>query len=503
MLSAMRTRIVLPLLFGASLWAQAPAITTVVTAGPRDTGFAPGSIVYIYGTFAPQSAASDYSITVGGQTGGINVVYDTLLISATIPINVPTGNQTLVVTYQGQASNALPITIAPLAPEFSGGGVMTFGISSLPQFTPYYPFLHGANNQPVTPMSPASPSEVLLATIYGVAQQLPPAFVPTMTVAGQSASLQVSTASNGRISMAFTVPFATTPGMQPVVGTMSGVNTNSVLLPVGQAPAIASVVNSASFSAGKPVAPGSITSVFGANFGNKDNLSAFPATTFNNVSVLFNGTAVPIFALSAAGGQINVLVPSELSPGGSVNVTVQGANGASAAQSVPVAAAAPGIFYYADPLVPTRRNAVAVTANTVWIAMPLTMAASLQLPANCSQLGAAALCAQPVHPGEYLQIYMTGLGKATPNGDPNGAALPTGSVAPPDGKPVYRTIAMPTVTIGGQAATVLFAGLVPGNAGLYQVNVQIPAGIGAGDDVPLQVSMAGASGSATIAIAAK
>jgi uncharacterized protein (TIGR03437 family) len=495
--------IVLFTLFSAAAWAQAPKITAVVTTGPHDTWFAPGSTVYVYGTFAPQSAVADYSITVGGQTGAVNVAYNTLLISATLPINVPTGSQTLAVTYQGQTSNALPITISPLAPEFSGGGVTIFGNTSPPQFTPYYPFLHGANNQPVTPMSPASPGEVLETTIYGIAQQLPPAVVPTITVAGQSATIQLGTASNGRISFGFTVPFAITPGMQPVVATVAGVNTNSFLLPVGTAPAIASVVSSASFKTGAAVAPGSIVSVFGANFGNKDNLSAYPATTFNGVSVLFNGAAAPMFALSAAGGQINVLVPSELAPSGTVNVTVQGTNGTSAAQAVPLAAAAPGIFFYADPLVLTRRNAVAVTANTAWVAMPLSMAASMQWPTNCSQLGAAALCAQPAHPGDYLVIYATGLGKATPNGDPSGAVLPTGSVAPPDGKPVYQTVAMPTVTIGGQTANVLFSGLVPGNAGLYQVNVQIPAGVASGDDVPLQISMAGASDSATIAIAAK
>ena len=499
----MRGRIALLLLFGVSAWAQSPKITTVVTTGPHDAWFAPGSLVYVYGTFAPQSVPGDYSITVGGQSGAINVAYNATLISATIPINAPTGNQTLLVTYQGQASNALPITIAPLAPEFSGGSVTTANDISPPQFTPYYPFLHGANNKPVTPMSPAIAGEVLETTVYGIAQLLPPPTVPTITVAGQNATIQLGTASNGRISFGFTVPFALTPGMQPVVATVAGVNTNSVLLPVGLAPAIASVVNSASFSTGAAVAPGSIVSVFGANFGNLDNLSAFPATVFNGVSVLFNGTAAPMYALSAAGGQINVQVPSELPTSGTVNVTVQGANGTSAATAVRLATAAPGIFFYSDPLVPSRRNAVAVTANTAWITMPLSMAASLQLPTNCSALGAAALCAQPAHPGDYLVIYTTGLGKATPNGDPNGAVLATGSVAPANGKPVYQTVATPTVSIGGQAAPVLFSGLVPGNAGLYQVNVQIPAGVAPGDDVPLQVSMAGVTDTATIAIAAK
>jgi minor extracellular serine protease Vpr len=57
------------------------------------------------------------------------------------------------------------------------------------------------------------------------------------------------------------------------------------------------------------------------------------------------------------------------------------------------------------------------------------------------------------------------------------------------------------VTIGGQVAQVLFSGLAPGYAGLYQVNVQIPSTIAPGDDVPIHISMAGASDTATIAIA--
>jgi uncharacterized protein (TIGR03437 family) len=42
-----------------------------------------------------------------------------------------------------------------------------------------------------------------------------------------------------------------------------------------------------------------------------------------------------------------------------------------------------------------------------------------------------------------------------------------------------------TVTVGGQNAQVLFAGLAPGYVGLYQVNVVVPPGIPASNTVPV------------------
>lgn len=265
-------------------------------------------------------------------------------------------------------------------------------------------------------------------------------------------------------------------------------------------PIINAVVNGASFHSSAAAAPGSIISVFGTGFGAQDNLAAFPSTSVNGVSVLLGNTPAPIFALAATSGQINVLVPTELPSNGSVNLEVQAASGVSSAQSLNRVPAAPGIFFYTDPLVPTRRNAAAVTANTAWIAMPLSMAPSMGLPTNCSALGASAYCVQPAHPGDYLQIYVTGLGAATPNGDSNGAVLPTGSVAPISGNPLFRTLLTPRVAIGGQELPVLFSGIAPGYAGLYQINVQIPASITLGDDVRIQISMAGFSDLATIAI---
>jgi uncharacterized protein (TIGR03437 family) len=47
---------------------------------------------------------------------------------------------------------------------------------------------------------------------------------------------------------------------------------------------------------------------------------------------------------------------------------------------------------------------------------------------------------------------------------------------------------------------VAFSGIAPGFAGLYQVNVTVPAGVPAGDDIPVTITIGGASDTATIAI---
>jgi uncharacterized protein (TIGR03437 family) len=84
--------------------------------------------------------------------------------------------------------------------------------------------------------------------------------------------------------------------------------------------------------------------------------------------------------------------------------------------------------------------------------------------------GIAADMDHPAMAGETLEIYGLGLGVTDPMVDA-GVASP----APP-----ARSVQAPGVQIGGRDAAVTFAGLVPGLAGVYQVNAVVPTGLAPG-----------------------
>jgi uncharacterized protein (TIGR03437 family) len=268
-------------------------------------------------------------------------------------------------------------------------------------------------------------------------------------------------------------------------------------------PAINGVLNGASFATGAKVAPGSLVALFGTDLATEDRFGMYPSPVLpGNGVITIGGVSAPLFDVVATAGQINLLVPFETATDGNVAVVVTNSMGTSSTFQLAVAPVAPGIFRIADPAEPKRFNAAALVANTAWRVIPSSMAAAYGMAQNCraDRVNPAAICGEPALPGDPIQIYVTGLGRATVNGNPFGGALRTGDVAPASGSPLYQTVETPRVTIGGIEATVVFSGVAPGFAGLYQLNVIIPAGVAVGDDVPVKIEIGGVSDTATIAI---
>ena len=241
-----------------------------------------------------------------------------------------------------------------------------------------------------------------------------------------------------------------------------------LLTPPAQAPTInaGGVVNGASYTA--PVAPGSIADVFGDFFlASSSGDTDLPlVTSLQNLSFEFGGgTAAPLYFVS--GGQVNLQVPWELAGQSTATLAATLYGTAGAAQTVSLAAFAPAIF----------------TMNSKGTGQGAILDSSYRLVDSSNPATAGTTT---------ILIYCTGLGAVS-----NQPA--TGS--PALANPLSATTGATAVTIGGVTANASFSGLAPGFAGLYQVNVLVPAGVAAGSAVPVAISMGGVtSNTATIVV---
>jgi uncharacterized protein (TIGR03437 family) len=223
-------------------------------------------------------------------------------------------------------------------------------------------------------------------------------------------------------------------------------------------------VSSANFTA--PVVPGSISAIFG-NFplASPISVNAFPIpTSLGGLSFQF-GSASPVPLFYANLGQVNGQVPWELAGQTQTSLTAT-INGQTSVQAVSLATYAPGIF----------------TVNSEGTGQGSIQDASYRLISSTN----------PTTAGAVIQIYCTGLGPVT-NQPATGMPASVNTLA--------YTTTMPTVTIGGVSSTVQFAGLTPGEVGLYQVNAQVPQGTPKGSSVPVTISIGGVvSHTVTIAV---
>jgi uncharacterized protein (TIGR03437 family) len=184
------------------------------------------------------------------------------------------------------------------------------------------------------------------------------------------------------------------------------------------------------------IAPGSIMSLYGQGLAQTTaQASSYPLPiSLGGATVTVNGTPAPLFYASS--GQINLQVPWGLAAG-AATVAVQVGGVSAGTLSVNVQASGPGLF-----LIGQGRAAA------------LNLDLSVHSTAN------------PAAAGSAISLFATGLGAVSP-AVPAGSAVPSGTIS--------NVISTVTASVGGESAQVIFAGLAPGYAGLYQVNVILPA----------------------------
>ena len=265
------------------------------------------------------------------------------------------------------------------------------------------------------------------------------------------------------------VPQAMTPSAQMQV-TLPGYGA-ALLRLANAAPSLtaAGVLNAASYASG-PVAPGEILSLFGSAIGPPLGVAGeftnprVIADSLEGVHVFFDGVPAPV--LYGSSKQVNTVVPFSVAGHASTQLQVEYLGVFTAPVTLPVTLTASGVF---------SRFATGTGAAAV-----------------LNQDGTINSVVNPAHRGDAVSIFATGAGSTTPasyDGLLNAAPLPMPN-------------ASVSVTIGGAASHVSFAGAAPELiAGALQINAQIPAGSSTGSAVPLQVTIGTSASQQGITIA--
>jgi uncharacterized protein (TIGR03437 family) len=216
------------------------------------------------------------------------------------------------------------------------------------------------------------------------------------------------------------------------------------------------VVNAASYAPiTASLAPGELITLYGTNLAGTTTVTAggqpFP-TVLGNVQVLINNTQAPIYYISPT--QLSVIVPYGISSASIATIQVNNNGTLSNTVTMFISDSAPGAFTQ--------------TQNGIGFAAAVRQNGTLITPSN------------PAQRGEYISVYLTGLGTVTPTIQ-DGAIGPTSTLSNSDlWKAGNLSIFFNDYTNGqfGVQGTIQYAGLAPGLAGLYQINVQIPNTVG-------------------------
>ena len=498
-----------------------------VTVTP-DSGKTPATLSVLVnptGLAVAQYTAS-IDVVVSGVTGTVSIPV-TLNVTAPLPTltlsansatfvtsPTPTLSSTITltttsmpVTFTAQVSGASWLTVSPVNGVVLPGSDFALTLTADPtNLTPSAKAYTGkvaitangvlASNktQTITANLTVNPAQPTITSIWPSTVQANTG-AATITIRGTN-FYTGTTAKAGTTSLTATI--LSTDAMQAVVpatmltaaGTVNlivsnpapGGDSTPAVLTVTNAPVIQVIVNSASYGNAGSVSPGEIVSLFGLGIGPATPVymsqavnPGFIDTVIGGLTITFDGVASPI--LYGDPNQITVQVPYEATQGSGKNVVVSNGTGTPSSTTVTIGPVAPGIF----------------TAN----ASGIGNAAAVVYPSSGGTPGINS-ATFPAHAGDTVALYLTGEGDYLTSPTPH-----TGYIIPSSLTPLPQMPTLPTVTIGGQAASVSYAGPLYGSIiGLLQINAVVPTGLTAGN-VPLVVTIGGVTTQSSVTLAVK
>jgi uncharacterized protein (TIGR03437 family) len=207
---------------------------------------------------------------------------------------------------------------------------------------------------------------------------------------------------------------------------------------------------------GAALAPGMIAQVYGSG------LATSPVSTgilplpsmFDNTFAQVGNYQAPFYFLS--GDQLNVQIPAELVASQQLPMVLSVNNALTLPITLDIVPFEPGVLSAFDgPTPPSTQNGAHIVAQHL--------------------NGSSVTSANPAKPGEYLVMYLAGLGGTNPS-------VPSGHPAPAAPATLASVTVTPVVTVDGLTSKVVFAGLAPHFVGLYQVDFQVPPSAHSGED---------------------
>lgn len=234
----------------------------------------------------------------------------------------------------------------------------------------------------------------------------------------------------------------------------------------GPPPGIDGVISASAFGAFTSAAPGSWVEIYGGNLASDTRGWTTADFSGNLAPTSLDGTSVsvagyPAYVSYISPTQVNVQIPSTVQSGTQA-LTVTTAAGTSSSYELQINSIDPGLF----------APSIFLIDGNQYVGALLSDGSTYVLPSDA----VSGVTSRPAQPGETITLYGVGFGSVNPQ--INAGVIVQGQ----------NTLSQQIqIFLNKVPATVTYAGLAPGEVGLYQFNVVVPSGV-QGDAVPITFS---------------